>query len=303
MPNRTVRSSPQLNELLTSIVRWAVELLRADGGAILLYDPSNGRLRHSISYGLVDQYASVTLAPGESMAGRVYQSGETMVVRDYRTWEGRSPAFGPEFPAITIIETPLRLEDQIIGVLSVDAAIAHRTFSEDDVRLAMVFASVAAVALENARLYDELQSSMKRLRNALWQEVARGTRALAERSQGLQSRLDTDPDSPTVPRLDGMLSQVLDLKIASHVLDRLSAIAAPEVPGALTPREREVLRLVTQGLSNKEIAAQIGVTTRTARAHVSNILAKLGAADRTQAAVLALRYGLLAGETTDSASL
>jgi DNA-binding NarL/FixJ family response regulator len=58
----------------------------------------------------------------------------------------------------------------------------------------------------------------------------------------------------------------------------------------LTPREREVLGGVARGLSNRAIADELGITERTARTHVSNILAKLGLASRTQAALLAAEH-------------
>jgi DNA-binding NarL/FixJ family response regulator len=61
---------------------------------------------------------------------------------------------------------------------------------------------------------------------------------------------------------------------------------------ALTTRERDVLARVARGLSNRAIAAELGITERTARTHVSNILAKLGLASRTQAALLAVEQGL-----------
>lgn len=63
----------------------------------------------------------------------------------------------------------------------------------------------------------------------------------------------------------------------------------------LTPREGEVLQLLAAGRTNREIAAELGVSVRTAKAHVEHIIAKLGAADRTQAAVRAAKLGLLAG--------
>jgi DNA-binding NarL/FixJ family response regulator len=66
-----------------------------------------------------------------------------------------------------------------------------------------------------------------------------------------------------------------------------SSLAA--TPGeALTEREAQVLGLVARGLSNKAIAAELSITERTARTHVSNILAKLGLASRTQAALYAI---------------
>lgn len=60
----------------------------------------------------------------------------------------------------------------------------------------------------------------------------------------------------------------------------------------LTARERDVLARVARGLPNRQIAEDLGITERTARTHVSNILAKLGLASRTQAALLAVQHGL-----------
>lgn len=70
-------------------------------------------------------------------------------------------------------------------------------------------------------------------------------------------------------------------------------VKAPESPQALTPREIEVLRLLTLGRSNKQIARELRVGEETVKTHVSNILGKLQAASRTQAALHAIRTGLV----------
>jgi DNA-binding NarL/FixJ family response regulator len=67
----------------------------------------------------------------------------------------------------------------------------------------------------------------------------------------------------------------------------------PPAPDPLTPREREVLVQLARGRPNKVIARELGVSERTVKAHVHNILGKLGLTDRTQAAVYAVRRGLL----------
>jgi DNA-binding NarL/FixJ family response regulator len=74
----------------------------------------------------------------------------------------------------------------------------------------------------------------------------------------------------------------------------VTAIRTPQpARPELTPREHEVIALVAQGKTNQQIATRLGVTERTARTHVSNILAKLGLTSRTQAAMWAAREGLI----------
>ena len=68
----------------------------------------------------------------------------------------------------------------------------------------------------------------------------------------------------------------------------------PEDPfESLTEREREVLKLIGRGMSNKEIALALVLTEMTVKGYVSDLLAKLGVGDRTQAALMAVRYGLV----------
>ena len=64
-------------------------------------------------------------------------------------------------------------------------------------------------------------------------------------------------------------------------------------PVALTGREREVLALVGRGLANKQIARELSIAEKTVKTHVSHVLSKLGLADRTQAALYAVRVGLV----------
>jgi DNA-binding NarL/FixJ family response regulator len=83
----------------------------------------------------------------------------------------------------------------------------------------------------------------------------------------------------------------LDPAIAKQLTRSLVA-PKPQTVQALTQREREILVLVAQGLSNQQLADALVISERTARTHVSNILGKLGVASRTQAALLAIREGI-----------
>lgn len=82
--------------------------------------------------------------------------------------------------------------------------------------------------------------------------------------------------------------------VASRLLERFSGTPlATAVPETLTPRELEVLARVAQGLPNKEIAERLSITQRTVKFHVSSIMGKLGAGNRTEAVALAVQQGLI----------
>jgi DNA-binding NarL/FixJ family response regulator len=77
-------------------------------------------------------------------------------------------------------------------------------------------------------------------------------------------------------------------RVAATVLRQVTSDVDP-----LTPREREVLRLIARGLSNRLIARELVLSEKTVKTHVSAVLAKLGVTDRTQAALLAVRDGVV----------
>jgi len=92
---------------------------------------------------------------------------------------------------------------------------------------------------------------------------------------------------------------LLSPSVTRRVIDRMAAqpvIGEPTDPrlDELTPREREVLELIAQGLSNREIAATLVVEESTVKTHVKRVLMKLDARDRVQAVILAYEWGLVA---------
>ncbi|MCL4296516.1 MAG: response regulator transcription factor [Anaerolineae bacterium] len=93
-----------------------------------------------------------------------------------------------------------------------------------------------------------------------------------------------------VVRAGGSLLQPV---VASKLLRQVSHQSQASQVEALTPRELEVLRLLAQGLQNKEIAAELVISERTAKFHVSSIMGKLGAGNRTEAVTLAAQQGLI----------
>ncbi|KAF2780960.1 MULTISPECIES: response regulator transcription factor [Streptomyces] len=104
---------------------------------------------------------------------------------------------------------------------------------------------------------------------------------------------DVDPDA-----LAGAIRSVhaghilLQPEVAGALLSQEESSSGPGRAGSLTEREREVLGLIADGRSNREIARALVLSEKTVKTHVSNILMKLDLADRTQAALWAVRHGV-----------
>jgi len=96
-------------------------------------------------------------------------------------------------------------------------------------------------------------------------------------------------------RAAGRGESLLDTGVTRGVIERLAELSRSTAPAGagLSEREREVLLLIAQGLTNKEIAARLFVSPFTARNHVIHILDKLGLSRRAEAAAQAVRLGLL----------
>jgi NarL family two-component system response regulator LiaR len=80
--------------------------------------------------------------------------------------------------------------------------------------------------------------------------------------------------------------------VTKRLVDQVASPSTELGPDELTPRETEVLQLIAQAMSNREIAQALNVSEKTVKTHVSNILSKLHLADRTQAAIYAHRHGV-----------
>ncbi len=85
---------------------------------------------------------------------------------------------------------------------------------------------------------------------------------------------------------------LLDPSVVGSVMAEVARAEPPPGVGELTARERQVLSLLAQGRSNRQLAAELYVSEKTVKTHVSSILAKLRLTDRTQAALFAVRHGL-----------
>ena len=105
-----------------------------------------------------------------------------------------------------------------------------------------------------------------------------------------------------VARGEASISRAMAGKLLDEFSRQANARAIPATPNQeLTPREREVLELVTQGKANKEIAAAISIAENTVKNHLKNILEKLHLENRVQAATYALRKGIVGKSSSEKA--
>ncbi|CCK24841.1 LuxR family two component transcriptional regulator [Streptomyces davaonensis JCM 4913] len=109
---------------------------------------------------------------------------------------------------------------------------------------------------------------------------------------------DTEPEEllqavRVAARGDALISPSITRRLIAEFAGRVKSPEPDSRLGALTEREREVMRLVAAGLTNDEIAARLVLAPSTAKTHVSRIMSKLGARDRSQVVVLAYESGLV----------
>jgi DNA-binding NarL/FixJ family response regulator len=296
--------SSETGELLKTIVEWVIELLGVDGAEIYLYDGREQQLRLCVACGSEERYYGATLGPGEGLAGKVFATGDLIRVDDYGHWEGRAPKFGETPPFQAEIGVPLKWHERCVGVLVLVSDTRKRPLSEADVRAARLCANLVATAIENARLYQELHSSLQQLKHTLEQEIAERTDEIARQTAQVARSGMGGGEAPAGLNTEELLARVVELRIAKKVLAEIARVPL-ETPSRedLTPREIQILNLIGSGRSNKEIAYELKLAVSTVKFHVGGILSKLNLPDRTQAALWAARTGLVSNKNDGSGSL
>ena len=143
--------------LLETILTRAAGLMGTTHAYLYEVDEPADELVVRVGTGLFGKYVGYRLRRGDGLAGRVLESGEPLAVDDYRTWEGRRPEFGFIRAAAAL---PLRAGQEIVGVIGLVHLQEGRSFSSEDLDLLTRLGRLASVALENARLYAELQQEL-----------------------------------------------------------------------------------------------------------------------------------------------
>jgi diguanylate cyclase (GGDEF)-like protein/PAS domain S-box-containing protein len=142
----------ELADLLKAVVARAGALMGTPHGYVYLLEPGEAELKMRVGVGIYEDYVGYRVKPGEGLAGKVLESGQSLVVGDYVAWEGRSAKFDrDDFRAVAGV--PLESESEVVGVLGLSYLKEDRTFGDEDLALLERFAELASIALDNARSY------------------------------------------------------------------------------------------------------------------------------------------------------
>ena len=147
----------QLQDLLQALISRAGQLLGTEHGFIYLVNPEKSILECQVGVGLFQGVIGSTLRLGQGLSGKVWETGQSLLVEDYQDWAKKAVNLELDYEAIRVVMgVPLKSGSQVTGVLGL---ACHRetgqTFSDEEKGMLESFAELASVALDNARLYAE----------------------------------------------------------------------------------------------------------------------------------------------------
>ena len=162
---RTVTAMLDLDQVLTTVVESAVGLTEAEEGSLLLMDEDSGDLTMRASMNFDDEFArTFRLKVEDSLAGQVIASGQPVILD-----EGAPQKIKTSYLVHSLLYVPLRARGRTIGVLGVDNRKAGRSLTKEDMTVVMAMADYAAIAIDNARLYNRSEAERVKLETILTQ--------------------------------------------------------------------------------------------------------------------------------------
>jgi len=183
-----INSILELDKVLDLIIQKAIQVVGAERGSLMLFDHKTEELYIKSSIGLSKKTVStVRIAPGEGIAGWVFKEDKPLLIKE----GAKDPRFlkfnKTKEELRSIISIPLKIKDQVVGVINVDNKREGNIFNLDDLKLLSVFANETAIAIQNAQLHQEIKQlaitddltglhNFRYLRERLEEEVKRAQR-------------------------------------------------------------------------------------------------------------------------------
>lgn len=222
---------PDLQTTADEVVKSALLLAKADHTHLLLWDEEHKQHLFVATCGNSTTMVGQVLSQGEGIAGAVQRSGHMVVVPNYSIWEQRAANYaGPAYETAGI---PLRLGRRHLGVITVCMRTPERHFASPDLEILPTLANQAAIAIENARLYNDLTQSEGRYRliaeNASDMIITLDRKSkLTYVNERVRTLLGYDPDEIQGRELGTLLTHEGQAAL-KHLTD---ALALPGVPPA-----------------------------------------------------------------------
>ncbi|MBI4788718.1 MAG: PAS domain S-box protein [Chloroflexi bacterium] len=155
-----------VNELLETLIIRAGELLDTPHGVVYLASQGGEQLERRVGTGLFRERMEPRLRPGQGLAGKIWQTGQPLLVADYDEWQGRSPTF-PRDLIRALAGVPLYSGPKVVGALALAYdRDATRTFGDRQIELLSRYAQLASMALDNAHLFKSIQAEIAERKQA-----------------------------------------------------------------------------------------------------------------------------------------
>jgi putative nucleotidyltransferase with HDIG domain len=165
-------SQMNLKELLDLIVDVTLKIMNAEICSLMLLNDEKSELRIYSSRGLTDDIINNTVIKvGEGISGYVAKTGKPLFIEDISKEKKFKRTDNPIYKGKSLISVPLIVKDEIIGVINVTSKVKGEKFTNDDLYALMVIATQAAIAIDNSRMYKELENKLKAVTSIL--EISR----------------------------------------------------------------------------------------------------------------------------------
>ena len=243
-----INSSLGLKRVLSEVMDRLIALMSAERGFLLLRE-SNGELKVQVARGIDHaDLEEAQFAVSKTIIHRAAETGEVVLTTNAQ----EDPRFQDQvsvaaYHLLSILCAPLKLKDDLIGVIYVDNRVRSGLFQKSDHALISAFANQAAVAIDNARLFDDLQASNEELETAYQATLEGWVRALDLRDK------ETEGHTQRVTTLTQRLAKTLGVDGDAYMhltrgalLHDIGKMAIPDgillKPGDLSPEERALVQ-------------------------------------------------------------
>ena len=246
---RVINSSLGLNRVLEEVMDTLIELMRAERGFLMLRESSTGELAVRIARGIAHiNLDEESFKVSRTIVTRVAESGEPILTTNAQD----DPRFNSQlsiaaFQLRSILCAPLKIKNELIGVIYVDNRARSGIFQENELGMIKAFADQAAVAIDNAQLFENLQASNRELQDAYQATLEGWVQALDMRDK------ETEGHTQRVTILTERLARSMGVEgdaliniIRGALLHDIGKMAIPDgillKPGKLTDDERALIQ-------------------------------------------------------------